>query len=118
MYIVAKCFTKVSILLFYLRIFPQKWFVNCTIAMMCLVIVSETIYVFSIAFQCNPIASFWDKSLQAKCVNQIAIIYSGAGFAIFEHVVMILLPIPCIRALKIAKGKRISLLAMFSVGTL
>lgn len=40
----------------------------------------------------------------------------GAVFSILEDVVILILPIPCISKLNIGRGKKVSLVTLFSVG--
>jgi hypothetical protein len=117
LYAMIQGFTKVSICLFYLRIFPQPWFqlaTKCTIAF---ITASCTAFIFAIAFQCSPPSSFWDREKHSKCINQTILTYSGAGASILQHIIILLLPIPCISSLKIGRGKKFSLFVMFSLGT-
>jgi len=118
MYIIVEAFTKLSILLFYLRIFPQKWFVRSCIVCIYLICISDVAFMFIVAFQCKPVDSLWNRSEGGKCLDQVAVIYAGGGCSVLEHLFIILIPIPCINQLKVGKGKKISLFVMFSVGTL
>lgn len=116
LYAMIQGFTKVSICLFYLRIFPQRWFqiaTKCTIAF---IVTSCTAFIFVIAFQCRPARSFWDRSLEPKCINQNGMTYSGAASSILQHIIILILPIPCISSLQLGRGKKISLFAMFGLG--
>jgi hypothetical protein len=115
-YAAIQGFTKVSICLFYLRIFPQRWLRIATIFTIVWTTASCLAFIVGLAFQCHPVASFWDRSLKGTCVNQLAIIYSGSGAVILQDLTLLILPIPCISSLEVKKGKKVSLFVMFSLG--
>jgi hypothetical protein len=116
LYAMIQGFTKVSICLFYLRVFPQRWFQIATMCTIAFITTSCTSFIFAIAFQCHPASSFWDRTIPGKCINQNAMSYSGAGASILQHIIILLLPIPCIKSLKLGKGKKLSLFVMFGLG--
>lgn len=74
-YYLALCFTKLSILLQYLRVFPHNGFRIACFLLMGVVIVYSICTFFSAIFECTPVAYFWDKSLEGTCLNQTAIWY-------------------------------------------
>jgi hypothetical protein len=110
-------FTKVSICLFYLRIFPQRWFQTATICTIVFISTSCTVFIFVIAFQCHPASSFWDRTKHGICIDQSAMGYTGAAASILQHIIILLLPIPCISSLQLGRGKKISLFVMFGLGS-
>lgn len=75
-------------------------------------------FVFLVAFQCLPVNSIWNGAVTAKCLDKNTIVLVGAGSTIFEDFLMLLLPIPCVKSLKINSGKRVGLVIMFSIGAL
>lgn len=68
--------------------------------------------------ECIPVAFYWNKSINGKCLHQLALVYAGTGSSIIFHIVILVLPIPCISSLKVGRGKRIGLFIMFGLGTL
>jgi hypothetical protein len=75
---------------------------------------------FSVAVtcQCIPISAIWDLSIQGKCVNSTAIVYAGAGFSIFEDIVIILLPVRELKNLNLSTRKKVAVIFMFALGSL
>jgi hypothetical protein len=118
LYIISKILTKISLLVFFLRVFPQRWFQLATLITIAWVAVHGLVFLLLIAFQCMPIRSIWDMGLEGRCLNQTLIIYVGAGSSIFEDLVILMLPMPCVSGLKIGPAKRFSLMVMFCVGSL
>lgn len=116
LYAMIQGFTKISVCLFYLRLFPVRWFQTATICTIVLITCSCTGFIFAIAFQCEPAVSFWDRSIPSKCIDQNAMSYAGAAASISQHIIILLLPIPCISSLQIGRGKKISLFVLFGLG--
>jgi hypothetical protein len=118
LYILSKVLTKISLLVFFLRVFPQRWFRLATLITIAWVAVHGLVFLLLIGFQCTPIQSIWDTGLDRKCLNRTLIVYAGAGSSIFEDLVILVLPMPCVSALKIGPAKRFSMIVMFCVGSL
>lgn len=74
-YYLALCFTKLSILVQYLRIFPNKGFRVACYILMGIVSAYSIATFFTSIFVCIPIESFWDRSLKGRCLNQVATWY-------------------------------------------
>lgn len=119
LYILIQVFAKISILLFFSRIFPARWFqltVRCSIAFL---LIHGLVFLLVIVFQCTPISSTWDRSNpDRKCLNVTAIGYAGAVLSIVEDLVILVLPIPELVKLQLNIRKKIALGFMFSLGSL
>ena len=62
-----------SILFFYLRIFPDKWFRFSVFALMSIVAAHAVSIIMTAFFQCTPFAYAWDKTIHGgRCINQNA----------------------------------------------
>lgn len=118
LYIGVQVFAKISILIFYVRIFPQRWFRWTCFSLIAFLIVHGIAFFLVMAFQCLPVRSIWDQTVEKKCLNQTAIIFAGAGFSIAEDVIILLLPLPCVWKLNLGRMKRFNLVVMFSLGSL
>ena len=71
-----------------------------------------------IALQCIPVNAVWNLSVKGKCINSNAVVFVGAGFSIFEDVVIILLPVPELKVLHLTLRKRLAVIFMFALGSL
>ncbi|KAH6709116.1 hypothetical protein BKA61DRAFT_738186 [Leptodontidium sp. MPI-SDFR-AT-0119] len=109
---------KVSILLFYLRVFPVPWIQVVTWILIAITLLHGVAFFFAILFQCTPVAMLWNPHIQGNCIQLETIIFPGAIFSILEDLAILLLPIPCLSKLSVGRGKKISLICMFSVGTI
>jgi hypothetical protein len=75
-------------------------------------------FLIAVSFQCVPVESIWDFSIPGRCISADSIIYAGAGLSIAEDIVIILLPVPSLKSLKLSLKKRLALIFMFAVGFL
>jgi len=115
--------TKISILMFYLRIFPSHHFkIACYIAMG-FVALWTIIIEFLAIFQCWPVSYNWegwkgDYPHPHTCVDLNAQTYSSSAINIFQDVMVLLLPIPWLLKLNVSLKKKLNILIMFSIGIL
>lgn len=115
-YVVVQVLLKVSILLFYLRVFPVPWIQVLTWILITFTLLHGVAFFFAIFFQCAPVSVLWNARVQGHCIQLETIIFPGAIFSIIEDLAILLLPIPCLSKLNVGRGKKISLFGMFSVG--
>lgn len=112
---------KVSILLFYLRIFPEKGFRKAVFVTMAACIGYGIAFVLVSVFQCRPIKYAWlqwDDEHEGTCNNINAQGWSSAALNVILDVIVIILPMPQLWQLQLNKRKKFLLLLMFSVGFL
>ncbi|KAK1702386.1 hypothetical protein BDP67DRAFT_496971 [Colletotrichum lupini] len=118
LYIMIQVFAKISILLFFSRIFPAKWFQLTVRYFIMFLLLHGLIFLLVIVFQCTPVSSVWDRSNPNRtCLNVTAIGYAGAVFSIVEDLVILVLPIPELVKLQLNIRKKIALGFMFSLGS-
>ncbi|OTA90240.1 hypothetical protein M434DRAFT_51279, partial [Hypoxylon sp. CO27-5] len=115
-YYTSVSLTKISILLFYFRLFPQKTYHIFLWVMM--VFVGLTGLVCSIAgiLQCNPVHKAWDTLTPGTCFNRPAFFFSHASLNIFQDLVIYLLPSPILWNVHLPIKQRIALIGVFVVG--
>ena len=84
--------TKMSIIMLYLRIFPQRWF-RLTCYVLLIIITSYMVAAFFASiFQCTPVARAWDKSIPGSCIDNTTNWYANAGFSIATDFIILALP--------------------------
>ncbi|EGY15287.1 uncharacterized protein VDAG_06141 [Verticillium dahliae VdLs.17] len=89
LYILIQVFAKMSILLFFSRIFQVRWFLVTVRAFIAFLILHGLLFVLLVAFQCMPVSSVWDRSNDNRtCINMTAVGYAGAAFSIIEDLVI------------------------------
>lgn len=106
--------TKISILFFYLRVFPHEPMRFAFWAVIGITtLATVTISVLTI-FQCHPVSYFWDKDIHSgRCLNLNALAYANAGMSIIEDVFIVALPIPIIARLKMSRSKKFGIALMY-----
>lgn len=111
---------KLSVLIFYHRIFPMRAFRNISIAIGVLSIVWFIIYVFLIAFLCRPLAFWWDKSIPGgKCIDAKASAYYGTSpLDIVTNFAILILPLPYLWKLQMQRAKKIAISFIFLLASL
>ncbi|KKZ68076.1 hypothetical protein EMCG_06288 [[Emmonsia] crescens] len=120
MYFVTMNVTKVSILFFYLRIFPSHKFKIACYVVMGITVAYGTALVLAALFQCNPIHLAWEhwdgEHESYKCSNINLIGWISAAVNIVLDVIIIALPIKQLLGLALSVKKKIHILFMFGVG--
>jgi hypothetical protein len=114
-------FIKLSFLLFFLQIFPEKRFRKIVWAVIYFQIASMIAFGFAAAFVCTPVSfawKQWDGEHTGKCINNNALAFTHAAHSILVDFITLSLPITQIWKLHLGMRKKIGVLLMFSVGAL
>ncbi|KAL8920327.1 MAG: hypothetical protein Q9208_006298 [Pyrenodesmia sp. 3 TL-2023] len=110
-------FTKISILILYLRIFTSKPFrLACYInlGIVAIFTIGSTI---ATILQCIPTKAAWDKTVvDATCINSAAFWYAFAVINIITDAIILFLPVRQVLRLHLDRREKIGLLALFSLG--
>ncbi|KAL2879486.1 hypothetical protein SGCOL_005091 [Colletotrichum sp. CLE4] len=117
LYIFIQVFAKASIACFYSRVFTNQKFRLAVKFFMAFLFTHGFMFLLLMVFQCLPIQSIWDRSIQGRCLNVSAISYGGAACSIIEDIILIVIPIPELMKLQLGKKKRSALVCMFAVGS-
>ncbi|KAH8662479.1 cfem domain-containing protein [Xylariales sp. PMI_506] len=119
LYITALALTKISILFFYLKVFPKRSFRICTYTLIGLNICYGLGYDLILIFQCHPIQGAWlrwDGEYEATCVSINTLGWSAAAINIFLDLATIILPLPELFRLSMSWKKKAQIILMFAVG--
>ncbi|KAJ3569068.1 hypothetical protein NPX13_g6206 [Xylaria arbuscula] len=111
--------TRISILFFYLRVFPQKHIRWASYALIGLNGANLIAFVLATVFQCSPIYgawTFWDGTFQGHCNNLHLQSWVQAGINIALDLVTIILPLPSLAKLSASRGRKIRIIIMFALG--
>ncbi|KAL1635933.1 hypothetical protein SLS58_010038 [Diplodia intermedia] len=116
MYYLALGLSKLSVTVQFLRIFvtPKTLLVTrCTIGF----VVSWTIISVCVgAFECVPIARYWDKTIAGRCINGKETFLANACMNILTDFIIIGIPVPSLLKLQVGAAKKMGLLFAFSLG--
>lgn len=120
MYLIIITLTKVSILFFYLRIFPNPRFRQVCYMVMAWVSITGLIFLLLQIFQCIPVDYVWNGWTGTYgphiCLDVNTQVYAAAGFSIVQDFVILALPLPLIAKLKASWKAKLGIMVMFSLG--
>lgn len=121
LYLGSLTMIRISILCFYLRIFPQRTFRRIVYV----VIAGNAAYGISFIsvsiFQCIPVQGAWtrwDGVLEAKCVNINAVVWTCAAINIALDFLVLILPMRDLARLAMPWDRKIYVLLVFCLGFL
>ena len=118
LYSMALTAGKISVCLFYLRLFPQRWF-KAAVFTVIIFQLAWALTVLVIAFaQCMPMGKQWHPRIPGHCINQVA--YNGYISLpnIFSDAVVIVLPMPIIWKLQLSMSQKLALTSIFLIGSI
>jgi hypothetical protein len=118
-YCLCILFIKLSILLLYLRISPERKFRIAVQLVIAIVVGYNLASAFANLFSCNPISKTWDVSItEGSCINRPLFYFANAGANIGTDVIMIVLPIPMLWNLQLPMRQKLALIGIFMAGSL
>lgn len=110
---------KISILLFYLRLSPYKYFRTATYGLLVIVTTYGFVGGFQFLFACRPIAKYWNhKIAYGSCYDRNKLWLSNAAVNSATDIVMMFLPMFMLWHVQIPRRQKIGLLAIFMTGFL
>lgn len=120
-YLSALPLIKISILLLYLRIFPDQRFrliVWISVGLCSGYLIS---FVSVSIWQCRPIRGAWeawDGEFEGHCNNINLQGWTSAAFNILLDLIVFILPLPSLYKMKMSMQNKFSIMVMFCVGFL
>ncbi|KAL0943596.1 integral membrane protein (CFEM domain-containing protein) [Colletotrichum truncatum] len=117
-YVFVLLFAKLSLVVFYLRIFTVKKFRIAAYSLIGFLVVGQVVIGFLTIFSCHPIELFWNKDIHTGgCldINQLA--YANSALAILQDLIILALPIAMLPGLQMNRNKKISVAIIFLLGS-
>ncbi|THV82269.1 hypothetical protein D6D29_04776 [Aureobasidium pullulans] len=111
--------TKISILAFFLRVFPQQQFRKIIYGVIGICVAYGLSFVLATTFQCNPVPYSWkqlDSTYQGSCNNIHLQGWMSAIFNIIIDLIILILPLKELYALQTSLKKKLMVMVMFSLG--
>lgn len=110
--------TKVSMLLFYLRLTQRPTHRKICFATIGYILTTATAMLLANLFRCTPVRGGWDNSpeLGAKCASITVFLLFYTSTNIVTDVMLVVLPIPILLRLQIKPRAKYGLVAMFGFG--
>lgn len=112
---------KMSLLFFYLKIFPNKAVRTLLWATVAFNAAWGATFVLLAAFNCRPINyawTQWDGEHTGTCLDTNAIGWSNAAISIAEDIWMLAIPLSQLKSLQLHWKKKVGVAIMFGTGTL
>ncbi|KAI9827434.1 MAG: hypothetical protein M1832_004783 [Thelocarpon impressellum] len=110
-------FVKLTVLLLYLRLFPDKW---TRIGVFVMLFITASQFVaneVAIFASCKPLAKLWDLSItDGKCNDQNKQNLGSGYMNVFTDVLIFLLPLPRVYLLKLPQRQKAALMGVFALG--
>ena len=119
MYCVAIYWAKLTIVLLLLRIFG----VDARFRRVGWVFITTwTIYsvidVLLVVFECSPVRKAWEPLLPGRCIDIIHVGVASGVVNIIYDVILLIIPIPMVWRLQLAKKMKIAVTGIFMTGSL
>lgn len=126
LYLTAISLVKMTLLVFYLTIFPSvstgTWTRRLLWSSMGFNIVLATVCVFLAIFQCNPVSYIWeqylDTEISGSCIASSPVAWVNASLNVALDVWMIIIPLKEVWNLRLHWKKKVGVIFMFLMGTL
>lgn len=115
-YVVCISTVKLSVLVFYLRVFVNKGLRMATkiaLTFVCLWSIGNLLQVFLL---CRPFARSYDPTVPGECGDQVASFIAIGAFNIISDIVILGLPLPTVWSLKMTTAAKLGLTGVFLVG--
>ncbi|KAH7174851.1 uncharacterized protein B0J16DRAFT_185701 [Fusarium flagelliforme] len=122
MFVGAVFTTKVSILLFYRRIFSRGglhfqvafWFGAILVG------AYPIIFVFTMGFCCTPVSHYWTrvKGTEGKCIDVGHFFVILAIINLITNVIVLVIPVPEVLKLQMSRGKKAAVFGILALGGL
>ncbi|KAI9811260.1 MAG: hypothetical protein M1832_000939 [Thelocarpon impressellum] len=115
-YSLCICFTKITILAFYYRLFPSEGFRRVVIAyVIALILVGGASNLVAI-FPCTPIRAFWIRDIQRRCINVYRWAMTEAALTILTDILLLIMPMPLVWKLRISLRQKFAVSGIFILG--
>lgn len=119
MYVVARSFTRVSIVLFYLRVFPVQEARRKIIYTLILQVVVSVTFTLVMMFQCTPVSftwTQWDLQHSGRCIDLYHFMITGWSILIAIDLWVLWLPLRMVANLQLSLRKKLLVSVMFATG--
>ncbi|KAK8065167.1 Satratoxin biosynthesis SC1 cluster protein 4 [Apiospora hydei] len=119
-YILSSEVAKISILMFYFRISPDRRFHVAVGCMIGILSIYSALYILLNIFGCTPVSDAWNVAKQAageaQCIDKGKFYLAAVVVNVAIDFIILLLPIPVIAPLQMPMRRKISLCLLFATG--
>lgn len=107
---------KVSVMLFYLRVFVNPSLRKATKAALIFVGLWSIGNILQVFLICRPFVKTYSLTAEGVCGNQVASFIAIGAFNIISDVMILTLPLPSVWQLKMSTGRKLGLSCVFLIG--
>ncbi|KAI9850382.1 MAG: hypothetical protein M1838_005772 [Thelocarpon superellum] len=115
-YVLCLPTVKLSILLFYLRIFTTPNFKRLAYVSIAFVVIWSLSAFLALVFACQPINAWWIADVNAHCMNDYDFLMAESGITILTDVWLLVMPMPLVWKLQISRQQKLALSGVFLLG--
>lgn len=119
--ILGLCFTKLSMLFFFRRIFSTRLFRKINDALIAITFIWGTSFFFVIVFQCAPVSVVWtelEMFAYTKCIKPDSAFFGIAVSDLLLDVLICILPIPQLWSLQMPLRRKFAVAGLFLLGSM
>ncbi|KXX73942.1 hypothetical protein MMYC01_209435 [Madurella mycetomatis] len=116
-YMLSLLFTKISILILYLRILSYQHARYAVHAILAIVIFANGLWtLITVATACTPLQAFWDPTLPNATCRPSAYWFANTGLHIGTDILLYVLPLPVIINLQVKLRQKLALYSVLALG--
>ena len=117
LWVIAVTTIRAAIIFLYVQIFPTRLFRNVCYAALAANVAFGTTAVIADCFICQPIRYRWAPSVvHGSCGDQKSLDMYIAILNLLQDIIVVVLPIPILWRLQMARSKKMGLIGIFGVG--
>lgn len=109
-------FTKLSVLVMYLRLSPDRVFRRAVHTLLAITSLYAIAYILMSIFLCIPVSAQWDLDITGKCVDRFSLMMTLSIANIVIDMAILLLPVEVLIPLQMPRMQKASLLVLFATG--
>jgi hypothetical protein len=117
-YNASLCLTKISIILQYLRVFVGNGVRRACWGTLAFVTCYGIYTVLISILACIPISAFWSPTPDMRCVSKKFSWFFNASFNIMTDLIILILPMPTLKSLKLPTRQKVGVMMIFALGGL
>jgi hypothetical protein len=110
--------TKVSLLLFYMRIFHHiAWFKKISLSLIAFLVIYLIATTVTSIVQCTPVELAWDPSGDSsRCIDLPKFFIFNGVVALLTDLLVLVLPLPLVWGLQLPFSQKLALIPVFGIG--
>ena len=109
---------KSAILIFYLRINPDRIFRLQVFFVLFVVLGYMVAIIIAEIFECQPVAKYWNPLLAGRCINIESLFLANAYLNVLTDLMVLIVPIPMLISLHTSLRQKLLIWGLVATGSL